>query len=54
MWVACLGFAKYFTDGVDGSLHLVDVTQLVSFDEQDDTHHIGGGSDVQEADFPVF
>ena len=52
--VAQLGLAEYFTDEVDRSLYLVDVTQLVSFDEQDDTHHIGGGGDVQEEDFPVF
>ena len=35
-------------------LHLVDVTQLVSFDDQDGAHHIGGGGDVQEEEFPVF
>jgi len=27
----CLGLAEYFTDEVDRSLHLVDVTRLVSF-----------------------
>ena len=54
MEVACFGLAEYFTDEVNRSLHLVDMDRLVSFDDQDDTHHIGGGGDVQEEDFPVF
>jgi len=54
LWVACLGLAEYFTDEVNQSLHLVDVTRLISFDDQDGTHHIGGGGDVQEKDFLVF
>jgi hypothetical protein len=33
--VAHFGLAEYFTDEVDRSLHLVDVTRLVSFDDQD-------------------
>ena len=54
MGVACLGLAEYFADEVNPSLHLVDVTRLVLFDDQDGTHHIGGGGDVQEEDFPVL
>ena len=54
MWVACLGLTEYFTDEVNRSLHLVDVTRFVSFVDQDDAHHIGGGGDVQEEDFPVL
>ena len=54
MWVACLGLADYFADEVDRSLHLVDVSWLVSLDDQDDAHHISGGGDVQEKDFPIF
>jgi hypothetical protein len=50
----CLGLTEYFTDEVNRSLHLVDVTRFVSFDDQDGAHHIGGGGNVQENDFPVF
>ena len=53
MRVACLGLAQYFTDDLDGSLHLIDVTRLVALDDQDGAHHVGSGGDVQE-DFPVF
>jgi hypothetical protein len=52
--VAYHGLAEYFTNEVNQSLHLVDMTWLVSFDDQDGTHHVGGGGDVQEEDFPVF
>ena len=54
MRVACLGFTEYFTDEVDSSLYLVDVTRLVLFDDQDSTYYAGSGGDVQEEDFPVF
>ena len=53
MWVACLGLAEYFTDEVDQSLDHVGMTRLVSLNDQDSAHHIGGGGDVQE-DFPIF
>ena len=49
-----LGLSQYFTDEVDGSLHLVNVTQLVALDEQNSTHHAGSGGNVQEEDFPGF
>ena len=52
--VAHFGLTEYFTDEVDRSLHLVDVSWLVSLDDQDDAHHISGGGDVQEKDFPIF
>ena len=52
--VACLGLAEYFTDEVNQSLHLVDMTRLVSLDDQDGAHHVGGGGDVHEKDFPVI
>ena len=51
--MTCLGLAEYFTDEVDRSLHLVDVTRLISLNDQDGAHHIGCGGNVQE-DFPVF
>ena len=54
MWVTCLVLVEYFTDEVDGSLHVVGVTQLVALDDQDGTHHVGSGGNVQEEDFPVF
>ena len=54
MGVACLGLAEYFADEVNRPLHLVDMTRLVSFDDRDGTHHIGGGGDVQDEDFPIF
>ena len=53
MWVACLRFAEYFADEVDGSLHFVDVTWLIALDDQDGAHNISCGGSVQE-DFPVF
>ena len=49
-----LGLSRYFTDEVDGSLHLVDGTRLVALDDLDGAHHVGSGGDVQEEDFPVF
>ena len=52
--VVCLGLAEYFTDEVDRSLHLVDVTRLISLDDQDGAHNVGCGGDVQEEDFPFF
>ena len=48
------GLTEYFTDEVDQSLHLLDVTRLVSFNGQDGAYHVGGGGDVQEEDFPIF
>jgi hypothetical protein len=30
------------------------MTRLISFVDQDCAHHIGGGGDVEEEDFPVF
>ena len=30
------------------------MTRLISFDDQDCAHHVGGGSDVEEKDFPIF
>ena len=30
------------------------MTRLVALDDQDGTHHIGSGGNVQEEDFPVF
>ena len=35
-------------------MHLVDVSRLVSLDDQGRAHHISGCGDVQEKDFPVF
>ena len=46
--VAQLGLAEYFTDEVNGSLYLVDVVWLVSFDDQGGTDHVCGWRDVEE------
>ena len=46
--VAQLGLAEYLTDEVDGSLYLVNVTWLVSFDDQGGADHISGCRDVEK------
>ena len=46
--VAQLGLAEYFTDEVDGSLYLVDVAWLISFDDQGGVDHVCGCRDVEE------
>ena len=51
--MTCLGLAEYFTDEVERSMHRVDVTRLVSLNDQDGAHNISCGGSVQE-DFPVF
>ena len=51
--VAHFVLAAYFADEVNWSLYLVDMTRLVAFDDQDCAHHIGGGGDVEEEDFPI-
>ena len=48
------GLTEYFTDEVDRALYLVGMTRLVSFDDQYYAHHMGGGRDVKEEEFPVF
>ena len=52
MKVGHFGLTAYFADEVNWSLYLVDMTQLVAFDDQDCAHHMSGGSDVKEKDFP--
>ena len=46
--VAQLGLAEYFTDEVDGSLYLVDMARLVSFDDQGSADHVLGFCDIEE------
>ena len=46
--IAQLGLAGYFTDEVDGSLHLVDVAWFVSFDDQGGADHVRCCRDVEE------
>ena len=47
LWVACVGLAEYFTDEVNRSLHLVDVTWLVSFDDQGSANHMSSSCYVE-------
>ena len=54
MGVAQLGLAEYFTDEVDGSLYLVDMAWLVSFDDRGGADHMGGCHDVEELGLPIF
>jgi hypothetical protein len=54
LWVTCLRLAEYFTDEVYGSLYLVDVSRLVTLDDQDSTHHTGSGGNVHEEDFLIL
>ena len=46
--VAQLGLTEYFADEVDGSLYLVNMAWLVSFDDQGGADHVRSCRDVEE------
>jgi hypothetical protein len=43
-----LGVTKYFTNEVERSLNLLDVSWLISLDDKDSANHMGGSHDVEE------
>ena len=46
--IAQLELTEYFTDEVDGSVYFVDVTRLISFNDQGATDHVRSCRDVEE------